>query len=165
MDKKTLQRLVILSLIIGFVFGLPAVVPYVGGVSLFGLLFLISPVTMLLLIMSGKYDISTVQNSIIHGAITGFIGNISYSFCYCIMCAILFLTLKFTTNYFLTAMIINSPVWLLMISIIFISFLTAVTNAFSGFVVHYALNLIRDLYEKKHSVITEETNEGINGGI
>ncbi len=150
MDKNTIQRLIILSFIAGFAFGLPAVVPYIGGVSLFALLFLASPLVMLLLIMGGKYDISTVQNSIIHGGIIGFVVNISYSFSYCAMSAILYLIFKFTTNYFLTAMIINSPVWLLIISVIFISFLTAVTNAFSGFVIYYVINLIRDLYEKKH---------------
>lgn len=45
----------------------------------------------------------------------------------------------------------NSPIWLLVVLILFIGVLTATTNAFSGFLTYYIVNLIRDIYERKHS--------------
>ena len=56
----------------------------------------------------------------------------------------------YTPNFFLTAMIENSPVWLLGTFIIFLGVLCATTNAFAGFATYYIINLIRDIYENKH---------------
>lgn len=151
MDKVIFKYLAILGLSVGAVFGVLGTIPYVGGFALFSILFLIAPVVMLLLIMSGKLDLTTPKDSIIHGALVGFCGNITFSFAYSIVVALLYITIKFTTNPFLTAMIIHSPVWLLIVMILFIGVLTATTNAFSGFLTYYIINLIRDLYEKKHS--------------
>ena len=151
MNKVVLKYFAILGLLAGIVFGVLGAIPYVGGFALFAVLFLSAPVVMLLLIMSGKLDLTTPKDSIINGALTGFFANITFSFAYSIVVALLYLTIKFTTNYFLTAMIINSPVWLLVVIILFVGVLTATTNAFSGFLTYYIINLIRDLYEKKHS--------------
>lgn len=150
MNKVILKDLVLCSLLIGIVFGVIACIPYISGFALFGVLFLTAPVVILLLIMSGKADLTTPKNSIVSGALTGFFANITFSFAYSIIVALLYITLKFTTNYFLTAMIINSPIWLLIVIILFVGVLTATTNAFSGFLTYYIINLIRDIYEKKH---------------
>jgi len=151
MNKVILKNLALLGLLAGVVFGVLGAIPYVGGFALFAMFFLSAPVVMLLLIMAGKLDLTTPKDSIINGALTGFFANITFSFAYSIVVALLYITIKFTTNPFLTAMIINSPVWLLIVIILFIGVLTATTNAFSGFLTHYIINLIRDLYEKKHS--------------
>jgi len=151
MNKVVLKYLSILGMLAGTVFGVLGAIPYVGGFALFAVLFLSAPVVMLLLIMSGKLDLTTPKDSIINGALTGFFANITFSFAYSIVVALLYITVKFTTNPFLTAMIINSPVWLLIVIILFIGVLTATTNAFSGFLTYYIINLIRDLYEEKHS--------------
>ena len=150
MNKVILKDLVLLSSFAGMVFGLIACVPYISGFALFGVLFLAAPVVILLLIMSGRADLTTPKNSIISGALTGFFANITFSFTYSIIVALLYITIKFTTNYFLTAMIINSPIWLLVLIILFVGVLTATTNAFSAFLTYYIINLIRDIYEKKH---------------
>lgn len=150
MNKVILKNLSLLSLLVGAIFGIVGAIPYVGGFALFAILFLIAPVVILLLIMAGKLDLTTPKDSIINGALVGFFGNITFSFAYSTVVAILYITTKFTTNYFLTTMIINSPVWLLVVIVLFIGVLTATTNAFSGFMTHYIINLIRDLYEKKH---------------
>lgn len=150
MNKIILQSLIVLGLFAGLLFGVLASIPFIGGLSLFACLFLSAPIVMVLLIMAGKLDLTTPKDSIIGGAVVGFFSNITFSFAFAIINAILFLTLKYTTNYFLTAMIINSPIWLLIVIVIFIGILTATTNAFSGFLTYYVINLIRDIYEKKH---------------
>ncbi len=151
MNKLILKYLAISGLLVGTIFGILGAIPYIGGFALFCVLFLSAPFVMLLLIMAGKLDLTTPKDSIVNGALTGFFANITFSFAYSIVVALLYITTKFTTNYFLTAMIINSPVWLLIIIILFIGVLTATTNAFSGFLTYYIINLIRDLYEKKHA--------------
>lgn len=151
MNKVILKHLSLYSLFAGLIFGVFAAIPYIGGLALFAVLFLSAPVVMLFLIMAGKYDLTTGKDSIINGAISGFFANITFAFAYCTFVALLYVIFKFTTNYFLTAAIMNSPIWLLVVLILFIGVLTATTNAFSGFLTYYIVNLIRDIYERKHS--------------
>lgn len=150
MNRFIIKYFVILSLILGVILGILAPVPYVGMVSLFAALLLAAPLVMVYLIMDGKLDLTTTKDSILTGALIGFCTNFSFSVAYSILIAILAKGFQYTTNFFLTAMITNSPVWLLFVFIIFIGVLCAVTNAFTGFLTYYVINFIRDMYEKQH---------------
>ena len=163
MNRDIFFNLLIISLAVGFVFGEIAVIPYVGSLALFSMLFLSAPVAIVLLIMLGRLDLTTVKDSIIQGLVAGFFANVTFSIGYCITTAIIYLIWKYTANYFLTAMIINSSVWLIFAVIIFVGTLTAVTNAFSGFCLYYIINYIRDCYEKKHG--NDINLRGKNDGI
>lgn len=160
MNKEIFKSITILSLSVGAVFGLLSAIPYIGGIALFGYMFFTAPVVLVLLIMAGKADLATPKESIINGAVSGFFSNITFSFAYAVIVAILFLTIKYSSNYFLTAMIINSPVWLFVTVVVFVGVLSATTNAFSGFMTYYIINFIRDIYEKK-----TQSKEGKNGRI
>ncbi len=151
MNKVILKYLSFCSLAIGAIFGIFATIPYIGGIALFSVLLLSAPLVILFLIMAGKMDLTTPKDSIISGAITGFCANITFSFAYSIVVALIYLLFKYTNNYFLTAMIINSPIWLFIIIVLFVGVLTATTNAFTGFLTYYIINLIRDIYENKHA--------------
>ena len=150
MNKFILKNLIIFSLIAGLIFGILSIIPYIGVVGMFSLLFLTAPCVIFYLILDGKLDLTTVKDSIIYGSVTGFFANITFSFAYAIITAIIYFIFNFTSNFILTTMIIQSPVWLLITFIIFIGVLTATTNAFMGFVTYYILDLIRDIYAKKH---------------
>lgn len=150
MDNFLIKNIIILSLILGVILGIFAPVPYVGMIMLFGVLLLAAPLVMLYLIMDGSLDLTTPKDSIITGALIGFMSNISFSLIYALIVVLLSKIFHYTTNFFLTAMIINSPLWLLLVFIIFIGVLCAVTNAFSGFATFYIINFIRDMYEQKH---------------
>ena len=151
MDNNVLKYLILNSFLVGGIFGILASIPYIGGYVLFFALFLTSPLVILLLIMSGKADLTTPKDSIINGAISGFFANITFSFAYSFVIAMLYFGAKYTSNYFLTAIVINSPIWLFLSFVVFIGVLTATTNAFSGFMTYYVINLIRDIYEKKQA--------------
>ncbi len=151
MNKVILKYLSFCSLAIGAILGILAAIPYIGGIALFSVLLLSAPLVILFLIMAGKMDLTTPKDSIISGAITGFCANITFSFAYSIVVALIYLLFKYTNNYFLTAMIINSPIWLFIIIVLFVGVLTATTNAFTGFLTYYIINLIRDIYENKHA--------------
>lgn len=150
MNIFVIKNLIIYSLILGAAFGLLAVIPFLGILILFSLMLLTSPIVMLYLIMAGKYDVTDVKDSIIAGAITGFSSNITFAGVYCIVVVILYLITGYNQNFFLTATIIHSPIWLLVVCIIFVGVVTATTNAFSGFLTYYIINFIRDCYANKH---------------
>ncbi len=150
MDKNTVINILIFSLAIGFVLGQIALVPYVGLVAILFLCFMSAPIAVLLLIMAGKLDLTSVKDSIIQGAFSGFCANSTFCIGYCITSSLIFSILNHTTNYFLTAMIIKSPLFLLLMVIMFTGVLIAVTNAFSNFCLYYIINYIRDNYERNH---------------
>ena len=150
MNKFVIKYIVVFSLILGVILGMFAPVPYVGIMSLFAALLLAAPLVIIYLIMDSKLDLTTTKDSILTGALIGFCTNFSFSAVYAVLMVILAKGFQYTTNYFLTAMITNSPVWLLFVFIIFIGVLCAVTNAFTGFLTYYVINFIRDIYEKQH---------------
>lgn len=158
MNKFIIKNIIILSLILGALLGLLAPVPYVGTLALFAALLLAAPLVIVYLIMDGKFDLTSTKDSIITGALIGFCANLTFSGAYCILIAILAKGFQYTTNFFLTAMITNSPIWLIAIFIIFIGVLCATTNAFSGFLTYYIINFIRDVYEKQHPEIKQNND-------
>lgn len=150
MDKILIKNIIVLSLIFGFITGLLSPVPYVGLIMLFGLLLVAAPAVMIYLIMDGRLDLTTAKDSIIQGAIAGFGANFTFASVYCTLIVLLSKIFHYSPNLFLTAMIENSPIWLLGAFIIFLGILCATTNAFTGFATFYIINFIRDVYENQH---------------
>lgn len=148
MNEFVIKNTVILSLILGVITGAFCVIPYLGSVLLILILLFTAPLVMIYMIMDGKFDLTDTKDSIITGAISGFSVNLSFSTAYCIVAALLLKIFGITHNFFLTSMITNSPLWLLLVFIIFIGVLFATTNAFSAFLTYYIINFIRDNYEK-----------------
>ena len=122
MDKFVVKNIIVFSLILGVILGLLAPIPYVGTVMLIVALLLSAPVIMFYMIMDNKLELTTTKDSIITGAIVGFMVNISFSVAYALVVAILAKTISYSSNYILTTMIVNSPIWLLGVFIIFILF-------------------------------------------
>lgn len=157
MDKFLVKDLIIYSLIFGLFFGVLSIVPYIGVFMLISILLFCAPVVMIYMIMAGKLDLTTIKDSIIWGAICGFSGNITFATGASIVLVLLKIGFDYSSNYLLTTMIMNSPIWLTLVCIIFLSTLVATTNAFSGFITYYILNFIRDSYERKQ-LLNKEKN-------
>ena len=156
MDKLVIKDLIVYSLILGFIFGVFAVIPYIGTFMLFGIMLFVAPLVILYMIMAGKMDLTTIKDSIIEGAITGFSANITFTLSACIILVLLQIGFKYSPNYLLTTMIMNSSIWIVIMCTLFLGTLVATTNAFSGFLTYYIINFIRDIYEKKHPQIEEK---------
>ena len=150
MVENSKTNVIIFSMLVGVFFGIFANVPYLGMIALCGVFLACSPIVMLYLIMDGKMDLTSIKDSIIDGGICGFCANLTFSVGYCVVNALLFLLFKYTSNSILTSMIINAPVWLIILCVLFIGVLTAVTNSFTGLGMYYAIDFIRDSYEKRH---------------
>jgi len=156
-----IKNLIILSLFAGFILGITAMIPFFGVLSLFLLMLGVAPAVIMLLIMAGKFDLTTVKDSIIAGAITGFSANITFAAAFSVITVILYLITGYNANLFLRAMIMQSPLWLLAVCIMFVGVVTATTNAFTGFLTYYMINFMRDSYAKRHKndSFTMYTNE------
>lgn len=158
MDKFLIKNIIILSLIFGFIPGAFSVVPLLGLLMLIIVVVFSAPIIMLYLIMDGKLELTTPKDSIITGALIGFCSNITFATAYCVMLAMLAVFFQYSPNFMLTAMITNSPFWLIGVFVVFISVLSATTNAFSGFATYYIINFIRDMYEKQNPGIHKKNN-------
>lgn len=159
MNKLVVQQIAILSLILGLILGCLGHIPFIGIFMLFALLLLSAPVVIVYLIMDGKLDLTSPKDSIISGALIGFCANLSFSIIYSIIIVILFKLFHYTSNFFLTTMVVNSPIWILITFIIFLGVLCGTTNSFSGFATYYIINLIRDIYEAKHPEIKQQDTQ------
>ncbi len=149
-DKSQIINTVKLSLIIGVLLGVLVFVPYINIAILIITLFLSAPLVMVYMIMDGKLELESVTHSLVMGAISGFCANITFSAMFSILTVAAAAWFNYNPNVFLAAMITQSPLWLLITFIVFIGVLFATTNAFSGVATYYLINLIRDIYEKKH---------------
>lgn len=151
MDRVVVKNLIIVSSLLGVMLGVLGAVPYIGIWLFIAAIILSAPLTMVYLIMDSKLDLTTIVNSIISGAISGFCSCIFFSCSYSIVTAMVYKFLHYSHNQILTSIIISSPMWLLVVFIIFIAVVSATLNAFSGLATYYIINFIRDMYEKKHS--------------
>lgn len=151
MDRNLAKNIIILSIFLGAILGLLAPIPYIGTIVLFAVFLIAAPAVMVFLIMDGRLDLSTTQDSIVQGALAGFVSGIVFSSVYAVAAFLLGIFFHYSSNFILTTMIANSPIWLLTVFIIFIGVLFGTTNAFTGFLTYYIINLIRDVYEKRNS--------------
>lgn len=149
MDRVLAKNIIILSIFLGVILGLLAPIPYLGTFLLMAVFLLSAPAVMVFLIMDGKLDLTTTQDSIIQGALAGFVSGVTFSTAYAVVMFLLGTFFHYSSNFILTTMIANSPIWLLVVFIIFIGVVFGTTNAFSGFVTYYLINLLRDMYEKR----------------
>lgn len=150
MNKILVKQIIILSLILGMILGVLAPIPYVGMVMLILILLFVAPAVMVYMIMDGKFNLTSIVDSIAVGALAGFCANLTFSSVFTLITWILAVGFNFTPNMFLSAMITNSPIWLLITFIIFVGVLCATTNAFTGVLTHYIIDFIRDMYEKRN---------------
>ncbi len=148
----------IITLLLGLALGLVAAIPFIGFLGFFAVLFLAAPAVLVYLIMAGLFDFTTIKNCVVVSSAIGFVANFSFGISYSFFTFILFKLFKYSNNIFLSSMIVNSPLWLLLVVIIFLGVLSATLNAFSGVATYYTINFIRDYYAKKHQLNSNDSD-------
>ena len=78
MDRILVKNITILSLILGLALGILAPIPFIGMIMLFILLLGSAPLVMVYSIMDGKLELTTTKDSILTGALAGFMTNITF---------------------------------------------------------------------------------------
>ena len=150
MDKVTIRNIIVLSLLVGSILGLLAVIPHIGLLAMLVSVLISAPIVMVYLIMDGKFDLTTIKDSIITGALIGAISGVAFSVVYSILIALLSVVFHYSSNLVLSYIITKSYAWIYLSMIIFIGVLYAFMNAFSGFLTYYIINFMRDVYEQNH---------------
>lgn len=141
-DLILARQITVLSLFFGALCGLITLIPIVGMYSLIFLICFIAPLVIWILIKYNCLSLSSIKESVIVGALTGFVSFLGFSIIYIPISAILMKLFNLTANYGIGIMLANASFFLLMVISLFMGVLSATVNAFTGFLTFYVINLI-----------------------
>lgn len=144
MDLILLRQISVLSVLFGGIIGLVTLVPYLGTVTFTFLICFIAPVVIWLLITNKCLIMEKAQDSIIVGAVSGFISFMAFSVVYIPVSVILMRFFGLASNYGVGLMLANANLFLLAVISIFMGVVGATVNAFTGFLTYYVIELINN---------------------
>ncbi len=150
MNKLTVRNIIILSALLGVVLAFVSLIPVVVKLAVFILMTCACLPVIILLRKYGFDTMTSVKESLITGALSGFISYMAFS--------LVFLPLVFVISYFFpigylggfVLILHNITVGLLVMFTIFISSVSVIFNAFSSLLYYYVI-----------SSFTGEKNDGI----
>lgn len=144
MNISLLKLIFIISVILGVIFGLLTLLPYVGIFAFLILITLTSTIVMGILIKNKILQLDSIPESAAIGAIIGFISFAAFSVVYMPFVLVLLKVFKYYTNYGVALALNNSNIFVIIVISTFLAILSAVINAFTGFVFYYVTNLFKD---------------------
>lgn len=147
-DLLLVRNISVLSLFFGAVLGLVTLIPFIGTMSLIFLICFIAPLVIWLLIKYNCLSIGSIKESIVIGAIAGFISYLAFSIVYIPVSFILMKFFNISSNYGVGIAILNSNFFLLIVLSVFMGVLSATVNAFTGFLTFYMIELINSCNKK-----------------
>ena len=130
-----LKQIAILSAFFGAVLGTLTLIPYLGVISFVFLICFISP--------------SSIKDSVITGAISGFVAYMGFSIIYVPISVILMKLFHISANIGVGYMLGNASFFLLLVLSLFMGVLGATVNAFTGFLTFYVLDFINSIEKRK----------------
>ena len=148
MNTSLLRLIFILSCILGAICGILSIMPYIGGLVFFALICLSSVVIMLFLIRSNFLRLESVPESITIGAIIGFISYIAFSLVYMPLVLLLLKGFGYYANYGVALLLNNANLFILLVVTIFMAILSATGNAFTGFLLFYISEILKNMNNK-----------------
>ena len=144
-----LKQIAILSAFFGAVLGALTLIPYLGVISFVFLICFISPLVIWILVKYNCLSLSSIKDSVITGAISGFIAYIGFSIIYVPISVILMKLFHISANIGVGYMLGNASFFLLLILSLFMGVLGATVNAFTGFLTFYVLDFINSIEKRK----------------
>lgn len=142
-----LRQISILSIFFGALSGAVTLIPYVGTVSFIFLICFIAPLVIWLLVKYNCLSLSSIQDSIITGAISGFISYLGFSIIYVPISVILMKFFHIAANYGVGLMLQNATFFILCAVSLFLAVVSATVNAFTGFLTFYVLEIIKSVHK------------------
>ncbi len=144
-----LKQIAILSAFFGAVLGALTLIPYLGVISFVFLICFISPLVIWILVKYNCLSLSSIKDSVITGAISGFIAYMGFSIIYVPISVILMKLFHISANIGVGYMLGNASFFLLLILSLFMGVLGATINAFTGFLTFYVLDFINSIEKRK----------------
>ena len=148
MNKNVLKQVSLLSIFLGAALGVITIIPYIGEIAFWILMCLSSTAVILFMTKLDMLKITTVQESVVLGAIIGFISFIGFSIFYIPIIIVLAKFFRYYPNYGVSMALNNASVGLIIILVIFMGVLAATINAFSGFLTFYGIDFFQLLNKK-----------------
>ena len=143
-----LKQIAILSAFFGAVLGAITLIPYLGVISFVFLISLIAPLVIWLLVKYNCLSLSSIKDSVIVGAIAGFVAYLGFSIIYVPISVLLMKVFHLAANVGVGFMLGNATFFLLVVISLFMGVLGATINAFTGFLTFYVLDFINSIEKK-----------------
>lgn len=144
-----LKQIAILSAFFGAVLGALTLIPYLGVISFVFLICFISPLVIWILVKYNCLSLSSIKDSVITGAISGFVAYMGFSIIYVPISVILMKLFHISANIGVGYMLGNASFFLLLVLSLFMGVLGATVNAFTGFLTFYVLDFINSIEKRK----------------
>ena len=140
-----LRQIAILSIFFGLLLGVVTLIPYAGAISFVFLLCFVAPLVIWILVKYGCLSLSSIKDSVIVGALAGFISYLGFSIVYVPVSVILMKFFHLAANYGVGLMLGNASFFILVVVSVFMGVLSATINAFTGFLTFYVLDFMNSL--------------------
>jgi len=141
-DFILVKRISILSAFFGAILGFVTLIPFVGTFSLVFLFCFIAPLVIWTLVKYNCLSLSSVKQSVVVGALAGFISYLGFSIIYIPISVVLMKFFNLSANYGIGITLMNANFFILVVLSLFMGVLGATVNAFTGFLTFYVIELI-----------------------
>ena len=149
-DKILLKKIAFLSLFLGVVLGVIATIPFIGAIAFWVLMCLSSTCIFLLLRAAQVFDLYSIQQSSVLGALIGFLSFIGFATIYIPVVIIFAGIFKIYLNYGVSVTLTHASFGLIIAFVIFMGILSATINAFSGFLTFYGIDFYNKLQNQNN---------------
>lgn len=143
-----LRQISVLSAFFGAILGIITLIPFIGTFSMLFLICFIAPIVIWLLIKYDCLSLSSIKESVIVGAIAGFVAYMGFSVIYIPISVVLMKFFNLAANYGIGLMLNNANFFILTVLSIFMGVLSATVNAFTGFLTFYVIEFVNSINKK-----------------
>ncbi|OLA93925.1 MAG: hypothetical protein BHW64_05805 [Candidatus Melainabacteria bacterium LEY3_CP_29_8] len=132
MELVVLKRMVIISSILGGILGVVTVIPIINVLSFFAILFLSAPIVIMYMTKYNMMGVLDLKQSLIYGAIIGFISFLGFSITFVPLATIIGLIYK-SSFYLGVSMLFREGFFVMLLMVFFVALLGgALMNSFSS---------------------------------
>ncbi len=140
-----LRQISVLSIFFGLLLGAITLIPYVGTFSFIFLICFMAPLVIWILVKYNCLSLTSIKDSVIVGAIAGFVSYIGFSILYVPVSVVLMKFFHLAANYGVGFMLQNASFFILIVVSIFMGVLGATVNAFTGFLTFYVIDFLNSV--------------------
>ncbi len=142
-----LRQISVLSLFFGLLLAVITLVPYIGTLSFIFLICFIAPLVIWILVKYNCLSLTSIKDSVIVGAIAGFVAYMGFSVIYVPVSVVLMKFFHLAANYGVGLMLQNANFFLLVVISMFLGVLGATVNAFTGFLTFCVMDMINSIHK------------------
>ena len=143
MNKILLKQITILSILAGTALAVLTLIPFIGTFAFIILMCLVSSLIIILMVKLNLLEVLSIRESVLLGAIIGFISFLGFSAVYLPIVAILGRFFSLNALYGISLMLNVGSFGIILMLTIFMAVLSATINAFSAFITFYVLEFLK----------------------